>query len=215
MPSLVSRELTEAEKASLLWGLVRDLVKERGASYKAMDLLIEIEGMEIRRDLASRVVEAEKTRMVWLPLQAKYDSLEGAIKAGGYDYCDQARLAEIFWDVNEFAVDGEVALYKPLDCANNQQVLEKLDSLGLRSSTLVELLALAEVYPGIELSFSIGVLPAVGRKKEGRAFVLLKSDSRGEMAVSYGLGKSRRVRCLYLCTFDNNAPSERILVARK
>lgn len=218
MVSYVRRELTEAEKANKVWCQVNDLVKGQGATGEAINLLFAPAGCAIRQAIAHMIVEAEKTRTIWYPLRAEHDSLPSAIAAGCYDSFDKD-LGDIFRDVQNFAVDTELALYEPEGAMLGEKVLEKLDSLGLRSASFIEMLAFGEVYPLLQYDFTIMALPAECRTNVTGAVIALTPYYVGRMACSYSAikGDWKRKMCLltlHLHTWNTLLKPIRILAAR-
>jgi hypothetical protein len=182
---------------------VCELVKDQGATEEATNLLIAPAGVAIRQAVAHMIVEAEKTRTIWYPLRVEHDSLTSAIAAGHYDSFD-TELASIFKEVQGFALDTELALYEPEGVISSEQVLEKLDSLGLRSASFIETLAFGEVYPLLQYSFSIVTLPAECRTDLGRAVIALMSFYVGQMACSYSVIKGDWKRKMCVLDFHSN-----------
>jgi hypothetical protein len=130
----------------------RELVNK----IKLIKIKINLEAEKIEAELPTKSIEVGKE----FNLKFKYRGLAKMIEAGNFDWRDDDVNPLNFPDLEEEKNLNKVIRLKAKifnfeKAISSENILEELDREGYRPATLVELLALAKVDPGLQERFTI------------------------------------------------------------
>lgn len=163
------------------WGLFRDLTAALKDGH--------VKPETVRMALESKPVATPATPRSTYLVPVNYDiRVAKAIRACRFKGCVNPDIAdEHFKATRHGKARVEIYLEHLNRDASDQDVIAHLESKGLRSADLWELLALAKKYPNLQMEFPISALGSVWSLPGGSRFVpcLYRGDGQRDLFLGY------------------------------